>query len=201
MGARSSRSFVPRPASMTRSARERIQQSVPEQVRCRRAVRTVLTASSVWRPQPIRGPLGARPDRPGGSGALSRQAARPQPGHPVRRDLRRTRGCHGQHQELDRLQKQVVSLSMQAKELCLQSVWALVQHWKRAIRIRRGIRGTRRSMPARSRRLRDFPAAAVAIENAAMLHDLGKIGVPDHVLQTIVRSRRRKRRCSDRCRC
>lgn len=86
--------------------------------------------------------------------------------------------------ELDRLRKQIVTLSMQAKELCLQSVWALVQ----ALEARDPFTA------AHSRNVtfyvQQLVAAAgwpehlrAAAANAAMLHDLGKIGVPDRVLQ------------------
>jgi diguanylate cyclase (GGDEF)-like protein len=91
-----------------------------------------------------------------------------------------------EHSEIDRLQKQVVSLSMQAKELCLQSVWALVQALE-----------ARDRFTAWHSRNTTFYATCLgeaaglpeplqtAIGNAAMLHDLGKIGVPDHILQSV----------------
>jgi diguanylate cyclase (GGDEF)-like protein len=87
--------------------------------------------------------------------------------------------------ELDRLQKQVVALSMQAKELCLQSIWALVQALE-----------ARDRCTAWHSRNTTFYASAMALAagwsqplrttvgNAAMLHDLGKIGVPDRILQS-----------------
>ncbi|MBN2446974.1 MAG: HD domain-containing protein, partial [Phycisphaerae bacterium] len=86
--------------------------------------------------------------------------------------------------EVERLRKQVVGLSMQAKELCLQSVWALVQ----ALEARDPFTAQH------SRNVRFYAKCLVeaagwpenlrvATANAAMLHDLGKIGVPDRVLQ------------------
>ena len=87
--------------------------------------------------------------------------------------------------EVDRLQKQVLSLSMQAKELCLQSVWAFVQALE-----------ARDPLTAWHSRNTTFYARALAmaagwdehlcetVSNAAMLHDLGKIGVPDKILQS-----------------
>jgi diguanylate cyclase (GGDEF)-like protein len=86
--------------------------------------------------------------------------------------------------EVDRLRKQVMVLSMQAKELCLQSIWSLVQ----ALEARDPLTA------CQSRnvtfyvtclvRAAGWPEAlASAAANAAMLHNLGKIGVPDRVLQ------------------
>ncbi len=94
-------------------------------------------------------------------------------------------GPHLVHSEVDRLQKQVVSLSLQAKELCLQSVWALVQaleardrytawHSRNTTFFAQGL-AEAAGLPAPLR---------TALANAAMLHDLGKIGVPDEVLQS-----------------
>ncbi|MBU0637747.1 MAG: diguanylate cyclase [Planctomycetes bacterium] len=89
-----------------------------------------------------------------------------------------------QVEDVDRLQKQVVKLSMQAKELCLQSVWALVQ----------ALEARDRYTACHSRNVTFYCNALaeaagwpeslrVAGANAAMLHDLGKIGVPDQILQ------------------
>lgn len=87
--------------------------------------------------------------------------------------------------EVDRLEKQVVSLNMQAKELCLQSVWAFVQALE-----------ARDPFTAWHSRNTTFYATELAkaagwdtplctaVSNAAMLHDLGKIGVSDRVLQS-----------------
>ena len=84
---------------------------------------------------------------------------------------------------LDRLRKEVVALSMRSKDLCLQSIWALIQ----ALEARDGYSAWHSrnvmlytnwlvSAAGWSRALR------LATGNAAMLHDLGKIGVPDKVL-------------------
>ncbi|MBP7746570.1 MAG: diguanylate cyclase [Phycisphaerae bacterium] len=92
---------------------------------------------------------------------------------------------HVERGEVDRLQKQVMSLSMQAKQLCLQSVWALVQ----------ALEARDRFTAWHSRNTTYFATALaeaaglpeplrVAIANAAMLHDLGKIGVADDILQS-----------------
>ncbi|MCK4342655.1 MAG: diguanylate cyclase [Phycisphaerae bacterium] len=87
--------------------------------------------------------------------------------------------------EVERLQKQVISLSKQAKELCLQSVWAFVQALE-----------ARDPHTAWHSRNTTFYAVSLAkaagmpetlcavIGNAAMLHDLGKIAVPDEILQS-----------------
>jgi HD-GYP domain-containing protein (c-di-GMP phosphodiesterase class II) len=84
---------------------------------------------------------------------------------------------------LDRLRKEVVTLSMRSKELCLQSVWALIQ----ALEARDGYSAWH------SRNVMLYTKWLVAAAgwsqplrlvtgNAAMLHDLGKIGVPDALL-------------------
>jgi diguanylate cyclase (GGDEF)-like protein len=84
---------------------------------------------------------------------------------------------------IDRLRKEVVALSMRSKDLCLQSVWALIQ----ALEARDGYSAWH------SRNVMVYTnwlvAAAdwsrplrLATTNAAMLHDLGKIGVPDSLL-------------------
>jgi HD-GYP domain-containing protein (c-di-GMP phosphodiesterase class II) len=86
--------------------------------------------------------------------------------------------------EVDRLRKQVMVLSMQAKELCLQSIWSLVQ----ALEARDPLTA------CQSRNVTFYvgclvkaagwpEALACAAGNAAMLHNLGKIGVPDRILQ------------------
>jgi diguanylate cyclase (GGDEF)-like protein len=86
--------------------------------------------------------------------------------------------------EVDRLRKQVLTLSMQAKELCLQSVWSLVQ----------ALEARDRFTAWQSRNVTFYTSALVeaagwpeglrqAAANAAMLHNLGKIGVPDRILQ------------------
>lgn len=85
--------------------------------------------------------------------------------------------------DVDKLRKQVVSLSMQAKDLCLQSIWALVQ----ALEARDPFTA-RHSLNVRFyvERLAAMAGWSDALcamtANAAMLHDLGKIGVPDRIL-------------------
>ena len=87
--------------------------------------------------------------------------------------------------EVDRLQKQVVSLSLQAKDLCLQSVWALVQALE--------ARDPYTAWHSRNTKYYAMELAEAAgwpeplrtaVANAAMLHDIGKIGVPDRILQS-----------------
>lgn len=86
--------------------------------------------------------------------------------------------------EVDRLRKQVLALNMQAKDLCLQSVWSLVQ----ALEARD--RYTARQSRNVTAYVMSLAVAAgwpetlrIATANAAMLHNLGKIGVPDRILQ------------------
>ena len=86
--------------------------------------------------------------------------------------------------EVERLRKQVLALSMQAKELCLQSVWSLVQ----ALEARDPFTACQsRNVTFYVSRLvsaAGWPEALrLAAMNAAMLHNLGKIGVPDSILQ------------------
>jgi diguanylate cyclase (GGDEF)-like protein len=86
--------------------------------------------------------------------------------------------------EVDRLQKQVISLSMQAKDLCLQSVWALVQALEaRDPRTAWHSRNTTFYATRLAEAAGWSEQLRTAVANAAMLHDLGKIGVPDRVLQ------------------
>jgi diguanylate cyclase (GGDEF)-like protein len=92
--------------------------------------------------------------------------------------------CGPEADELDRLRKEVFSLSLQSKELCLQSIWALIQ----ALEARDGYSAWHsRNVTQYTRWLLDFagwaPRMADATTNAAMLHDLGKIGVPDDLLR------------------
>lgn len=91
--------------------------------------------------------------------------------------------CGAASDEVDRLRKQVVSLSLQSKDLCLQSVWALVQ----ALEARDPFTAHHsRNVMFFVNRLVDaggWPELLrTALSNAAMLHDLGKIGVPDRIL-------------------
>jgi len=90
-----------------------------------------------------------------------------------------------EHSEVDRLRRQVVVLNAQAQQLCLQSICSLVQALE-----------TRDRFTAWHSRnttfyVTDLAEAAglpqplrTAITNAGMLHDLGKIGVPDGILQS-----------------
>jgi diguanylate cyclase (GGDEF)-like protein len=85
---------------------------------------------------------------------------------------------------VERLSRQVASLSMQAKDLCLQSIWALVQ----ALEARDPftVRHSRNTMYYAQQLAEhaEWPEnARVTINTAAMLHDLGKIGIPDALLQ------------------
>jgi diguanylate cyclase (GGDEF)-like protein len=93
--------------------------------------------------------------------------------------------AHVEHSEVERLQKQVVSLSMQAKELCLQSVWALVQALEARDRFTAWhSRNTTFYAVALAEALGLPRTLCDAVANAAMLHDLGKIGIRDEVLQS-----------------
>lgn len=85
--------------------------------------------------------------------------------------------------EVDRLRKEIYSLTMRSKELCLQSVWALIQ----------ALDARDRYSAWHSRNVTQYtkwlvkaagwsPALRLATANAAMLHDLGKIGLPDELL-------------------
>jgi len=85
--------------------------------------------------------------------------------------------------EVERLRKEVVALSMRSKELCLQSVWALIQ----ALEARDGYSAWHsRNVTVYTKILVEAAgwsdAMRSAAANAAMLHDLGKIGVPDALL-------------------
>lgn len=85
--------------------------------------------------------------------------------------------------EVDRLRKEIVALTMQTKELCLQSVWALIQ----ALEARDGYSAWHsRNVTLYSKWLVEeagWPRPQrIATTNAAMLHDLGKIGISDNLL-------------------
>jgi diguanylate cyclase (GGDEF)-like protein len=87
-------------------------------------------------------------------------------------------------EDVERLRKQVVSLSMQAKEMCLQTVWAFVQ----AIEARDPYAAHHsRNVTQYATDLAEAagwsPLHRQALANAAMLHELGKIGVPDQLLR------------------
>lgn len=88
-----------------------------------------------------------------------------------------------QMEDVDLLQKQVVSLSMQTKELCLQSIWALVQALEaRDSYTARHSLSVRYYIECLSSRAGWSESLRARVANAAMLHDLGKIGVSDHIL-------------------
>lgn len=85
--------------------------------------------------------------------------------------------------EIDRLRKEVYALSICSKELCLQSIWALIQ----------ALDARDRYSAWHSRNVAQFtqwlaeaagwpPWLRTATTNAAILHDLGKIGLPDELL-------------------
>jgi len=85
--------------------------------------------------------------------------------------------------DVDRLQKQVVALSMQSKDLCLQSIWALVQALEaRDPHTARHSRNVTFIANALAERTGWPENLRLAINNAAMLHALGKIGIPDRIL-------------------
>jgi diguanylate cyclase (GGDEF)-like protein len=92
-----------------------------------------------------------------------------------------------EQEEVGRLRKQIVSLNMQAKELCLQSVWALVQALEARDRFSAWHSRNTTFYVTKLAEAANLPAPLrSAVANAAMLHDLGKIGVPDRVLQSTV---------------
>ncbi len=84
---------------------------------------------------------------------------------------------------IDRLRKEVVALSMRSKDLSLQSIWALIQ----ALEARDGYSAWHsRNVMLYTNWLVNAAGWArplrLATANAAMLHDLGKIGLPDRLL-------------------
>ncbi|MCA9244987.1 MAG: diguanylate cyclase [Phycisphaerales bacterium] len=85
--------------------------------------------------------------------------------------------------EVDRLRKEIHSLSLRTKELCLQSVWALIQ----ALEARDPFtawhsRNVTLYATWALERVDWGAALRKATINAAMLHNLGKIGIPDALL-------------------
>lgn len=88
------------------------------------------------------------------------------------------------NEELERLNKQVASLSMQAKELCLQSIWALVQALEARDRYTaQHSQNTAFYAECMGKAAGWSGGMLKVLCNAALLHDLGKIGIPDDVLQ------------------
>lgn len=87
------------------------------------------------------------------------------------------------NEEVFSLRKQVVELSIQAREMFVQSVWALVQ----ALEAKDPYtayhsRNVTLYAEELARRLNLSGPLIQVIRHAAMLHDLGKIGLPDAVL-------------------
>ncbi len=85
--------------------------------------------------------------------------------------------------DVERLRKEIVALAMRSKQLCLQSVWALIQ----ALEARDGYSAWHsRSVTAYTRWLAKAAGGSnhmiETLSNAAMLHDLGKIGLRDELL-------------------
>jgi len=88
-----------------------------------------------------------------------------------------------QDSELEHLRKQVATLSAQAKEAYVQGTWALVQALeardKYTARHSQNVTFFAEQLAVR---LRLSPAMTRSVRLAAMLHDIGKVGVPDRVL-------------------
>jgi diguanylate cyclase (GGDEF)-like protein len=85
--------------------------------------------------------------------------------------------------EVEHLRKQVVILSVQAKEAYVQSIWALVQALEARDRYTaRHSQNVTFFAEQLAVRLGLSPAMTRSVRLAAMLHDIGKVGVPDHVL-------------------
>ncbi|MBK9126792.1 MAG: diguanylate cyclase [Phycisphaerales bacterium] len=87
--------------------------------------------------------------------------------------------------DVDVLHKRIAALSLQAKQLCLQSVWALVQ----AIEARDPATAYHsRNTMEYARELADAAGWSDnqrdILCNAAMLHAIGRIGVPDRILES-----------------
>ncbi len=85
--------------------------------------------------------------------------------------------------EIEQLRRQVASLSTQAKEAYVQSIWALVQALEaRDKYTARHSQNVTFFAEQIARQLDLSPALVRSIRLAAMLHDIGKIGVPDRIL-------------------
>jgi diguanylate cyclase (GGDEF)-like protein len=85
--------------------------------------------------------------------------------------------------EVDHLRKQVATLSAQAKEAYVQSIWALVQALEARDRYTaRHSQNVTFFAEQLALRLGLSPAMMRSVRLAAMLHDIGKVGVPDSVL-------------------
>ncbi len=87
------------------------------------------------------------------------------------------------YSELEHLRKQVASLSAQAKEAYVQSIWALVQALEARDRYTaRHSQNVTFFAEQLAIRLGLSPSMIRSVRLAAMLHDIGKVGVPDRVL-------------------
>lgn len=85
--------------------------------------------------------------------------------------------------EVENLRRQIASLSVQAKEAYVQSIWALVQALEaRDKYTARHSQNVTFFAEQVARQLGLSPALTRSVRLAAMLHDVGKIGVPDSVL-------------------
>ncbi len=85
--------------------------------------------------------------------------------------------------EVEKLRREVASLGAQAKENFVQSIYALVQALEARDRYTaRHSRNVTFFSEHMARNLGLSPALTRSIRLAAMLHDVGKIGVPDRVL-------------------
>lgn len=86
-------------------------------------------------------------------------------------------------EKIEELQGRIAHLSLQSKEMLVQSIWGLIQaleardkyarsHSENVMRYSVGVAET----------LELGPVAVDVIRRAAMIHDIGKIGVPDSIL-------------------
>jgi diguanylate cyclase (GGDEF)-like protein len=95
----------------------------------------------------------------------------------------RLNSCSLEAHKISQLQGQVSMLSAQAKEMLIQSIWGLVQaletkdHYTRSHseNVTRYAVGIAEAMKLK-------PDLIERIQHAAMIHDIGKIGIPDSIL-------------------
>ena len=88
-----------------------------------------------------------------------------------------------QSDEVEHLRRQVESLSIQAKEAYVQSIWSLVQALEARDRYTSCHSQNITFIAEKvAQKLGLSPALTRSVRLAAMLHDIGKIGVPDSVL-------------------
>lgn len=167
-----------------RQLAERIRASVPQEVKIPGHPETVVT-TSIGVSCSAEAGVASVPDLINqGDQALYEAKRRGRNRVAVSTDLRAPGDEMIQRGEVERLNRQVASLSMQAKDLCLQSIWSLVQ----ALDARdhftaRHSRNTTIYSEALARAAGWSEQLVRNVANAAMLHDLGKIGVPDRILQ------------------